>query len=62
MVQDAQNADNTCDNPQCILEDYLADISQPPTLPSKEIPERLSKETTSPGKENIPPISNQVYA
>ena len=60
MNKDDQSNDNACHNPQCVLEDYLIDISQPPKLPSKEIPEKLPKETMSPNKENVPPISNQV--
>ena len=56
MTQDIQN---TCDNPQCLLENYLTDLSQPPKLPSKEIPEKLPKEASSPGKENIPPTLTQ---
>ena len=60
MNEDDQSDDTACHNPQCVLEDYLIDISQPPKLPSKEIPEKLPKETMSPNKENVPPISNQV--
>ena len=60
MNEDDQSDDTACHNPQCVLEDYLTDISQPPKLPSKEIPEKLPKETMSPNKENVPPISNQV--
>ena len=56
MTQDVQN---TCENPQCLLENYLTDLSQPPKLPSKEIPEKLPRETSSPGKENIPPPITQ---
>merc|ERR1711971_1476883 len=62
MNKDDQSNDNACHNPQCVLEDYLIDISQPPKLPSKEIPEKLPKETTSPNKENVPPISNQEWS
>ena len=60
MNEDDQSDDTACHNPQCVLEDYLTDISQPPKLPSKEIPEKLPKETMSTNKENVPPISNQV--
>ena len=57
--ENTQN-DTSYIDPQCVLEDYLIDLSQPPKLPSKEIPEKLPKETLSPGKENIPPLSTQV--
>jgi len=62
MNEDDQSDDTACHNPQCVLEDYLIDISQPPKLPSKEIPEKLPKETMSPNKENVPPISNQEWS
>lgn len=49
--------ENTVKNFQCVLEDYLAEISMAPTIAPKEVPDKLPKD--SPGKENISPNSER---
>jgi hypothetical protein len=57
--------DEQCQDPQCQLETYLADLAQPPDVTSVRntpLPPKVSKEVqqpvpNSPDKENVPPIA-----
>ena len=54
--QDPEQFEQCQHDPEtCTLESYLADLSKPPSIPNKNIPEKLTTPSSSPGKENVPP-------
>ena len=53
-IEKSETLEAACENPECVLENYLADLPKAPEIPAKDVPQKLPKED-SPGKENVPP-------
>ena len=57
---DNNDAGNKCDNPRCHLEDYLHNLAQAPKIISLRHTPVESLDEDTPGKENVPPIGDNV--
>ena len=57
---DINDAVTKCDNPRCYLEDYLSNLAQAPKIISIRHTPVESLEEDSPGKENVPPIGDNI--